>query len=191
MKKLNLTVILIIASLLLCGKICLGVSLAEAKTFWRSPDGAIVLLLQENWKRTDPAKAMQYDSNYASQAIPGSFHSLRSGGIIRPRYITFSVYLFSGIEGNRIEDFIYLVGQKLLERNYEIVTVHFDKQAKGYIHYRFIHTGHSVSQVYILVGVSNGIYGIEVTAPRQDEERLKEEAMEIFNNIKIIDPFTK
>lgn len=189
MKKLGVMRSLITATLLLCAIICLGSSSIEATKYWRSPDGAIALLLHDKWKQDDIAKSKQYDSKLTSQVIPGSYHTLHIGGILSPRYISFSVYLLSNIEGNKVEQIINLVSQKLRGRNLDVVDVHFDKQAKGYIHYRFTHTGDPVSQVLICVGVSTGLYTIEVNAPRRDEEKLKEEAQRIFSNISILKPY--
>ena len=189
--RLDVTRKLITAALLLCAKICLGSSSIEAKMYWWSPDGAIEILLHDKWKQTEIAKSKQYDSNLTSQVIPGSFHTLHVGGILPPRYISLSVYLFSNAESNKVEELINLVSQQLRGKNLDVVDVHFDKQVKGYIHYRFTHTGYPVSQVLIFVGVSTGIYAIEVNAPRQDEEKLKYEAQRIFNNISILKPYKK
>jgi hypothetical protein len=189
MKKLDVTRSIVTVVILLYTTICFGSCSIEDTSYWRSPDGAIELLLHNKWKQDDMTKSKQYDSKTTSLVIPGSFHTLHAGGIFPPRNISLSVYFLAGNEGNKVEQMINLTSQQLQGKNYDVVDIHFDKQAKGYIHYRFIHTGDSVSSVTICVGVSTGIYVIEFIAPRRDEEKLKEEAERIFNNISILKPY--
>lgn len=189
LQKSGVTRSLIIVALLLCSNIHIGCPSIEDIAYWRSPDGAIEILLHDKWKQSDITKSISYDSKLTSQVISGSFHTLHAGGIFPSRYVSLSVYFFSDYEGNEVEQMINLIGQQLREQNHDVVEVHFDKQAKGYMHYRFIHTGDPVSQIAICVGVSTGIYIIEINAPKQDEKKLKEEAQRIFNNISILRPY--
>ena len=188
MKKIGLRWSLITGALLYV-IMFLGSSPIETTKYWRSSDGAVLLSLHDKWNQTRIAGAKEFDPYLTSKVIPGSDHALHVGGILQKRYISFSVYSSSSIEGNKVEQVINLVSQQLREQNCDVIDVHFDKQGKGYIFYRFTHTGDPVSQVLILVGVSTGQYAIEINAPRRDEEKLKEEALKIFSNLSILKPY--
>ena len=93
---------------------------------------------------------------------------------------------FPNASGSSVNQFIDFLVTRLQGQGLEVQRRYYDNIQKGFVQYRFMHSGDPVSQVAIIVGAATGIFYIEVTAPREDEERLQGEALQILNSVSVL-----
>ena len=157
-------------------------------TSWRSPDGAIAVSFPDGWVKGTLPGVKEYDSASSAKYLRGSFHHLYVGGLIARRYITFQVAQMGDLAGAAVPKMVDALGDAMRKRGFEIVRTYSADPVKGYIRYRFLHTGDPVSQYVLLVGAETGIFYIEITAPRQDEARLEGEALQLLSSVHVLRP---
>ena len=160
-------------------------AVAVAADSWRSPDGALVLILHDEWEQGHLPSFDQYGST--SRYLTGSDHRLLAGGLLRKRYITLQVVHRADLEGNAVPAWVDVVTNTLRDQGHEVV-FRESTEARAIVMYRFIHTGDPVSQVVFAIGTETGTFLIEMTAPRQDEARLQQEAGAVGNSVVVLRP---
>lgn len=155
---------------------------------WRSPDGSLAISLHDGWERGAPEDNKVYDPRAQSQILPGSAHRLYTGGWLSRRFITLQVVQMSGFRGDAVPQLMQALVQRLQGQGLEVVRTYYDNIQKGFVHYRFTHTGDPVSTYAVLVGTAGGIFYIELNAPREDEDILVGEALQVLNSAVVLRP---
>jgi hypothetical protein len=162
---------------------CADARLAHAQgPVWRYEE--VSISYPRGWERTDPANARQFSPS-VSQQIPGSYFTRRAGGII-PRRLSAAVYSLGRVpEGVGIAD----VAEQLfsrIESQYPVVDRYaVSAQGPRLVTYRFQHSGDQVSQAIILfISSRGGLYFLEVTGHRRDEDLLTGEARQLVHSVR-------
>lgn len=164
-----------------------AIGFAVAASFpWSSPDGSIALTLHDGWRRGNREGVKTFSSNSTSY-LAGSKHSLLLGGILRSRYLSLQVAHFPSLQGHAVPLFMNTLANDLRAQGHEIVR-HGAVGTSGTISCRFIHSDDPVSQIVIVIGAETGTFIIEMTAPRQDEDRLAEEAARLVDGVEVLRP---
>ena len=156
---------------------------APSASVWQSPDGLIAVHLHGGWEHGPLDSAKQYSAKTAKAIIPGSQYRLLLGGLLQKRYINFSVVTLPNPSGLSVEQALEGTSRKLMEQGSEVVRKSYDGRFKGYMQYRYLHSGDDVSAVIVYVGIPTSLYIFEIVGPRKDEERLRGEALQIFSSI--------
>ncbi len=170
---------------LLCSLFWPCTTRADPPIPWRTPDGAVTLILPEGWTSA-PASGLQwYPGPSQKNVIPGSLHSLYVGGLLERRHISFVAYDFTGMEKLPLKNALDTVAAGLRQQGHQVLSVESGGDVRGFIYYRFMHTGAPASQFVICVRLPKAFYVLEMTALLQYEAELARQARQVYGSIHV------
>jgi len=155
---------------------------------WQGPDKTIAVALHDGWKKNNKDDIKMYNPGAIRLYIPDSFYRLYTGGFFPRRYINLQIMFVDKIANLTAEAYLKYLANKIREQGLIIVREYYQDSWKGFIQYRFVHTGKEVAQVVAIISTETGFYHIETTALRADENILKDESLQVFNSVSILRP---
>lgn len=161
-------------------------SIEKVPIVWQSPDKSISVALHNGWEKNDVKNVKMYNQSSIGLIIPDSFFRLYTGGLFPRRYINLQIMFFDKVEGVTAEALLKYMAQKAREKGLIIVREYYQNSWRGFIQYRFVHTGREVSQVVAIISTETGFFHIETTALREDENILRDESLQVFSSVSIL-----